>query len=421
MKRIGYTTGTFSDIHPGQIEFLKACKKILGGDDSLLIVGLVTDDLAVKQKRRASMSYRHRRAILQEFPFVDLVVSHQGDSKLAAHKKFKFNYVFIGEEYVGSQEYEDIAKLGVEVVYLPCPMAREFSSSALAVERIEYLAKQLRVLKCGTSGLVYLLDEKPEPIIIKTVRITHREAAGQPSENVYRMPIPPPRNFKESGVEHQYCNLPGVNGYREISIIPFIQHRPWCPIMDSKLVFQSPHSSEHPIPALPQDPGDWSFVHAEKSDACQIHFIYQRFCGNTLSHWISKWESEEGQDLDRIALRVQRVIDEIHRIIFEELVPSGIIHGDIHADNICVSLDPISKGPQPIIIPQEQQQQLEITMSLYLVDWGWCNHRSFVLDPLEHRDYIDQLSTGWDWIHFKHSLEYSFGDRSWYDRISIVE
>lgn len=410
-QRIAFTTGTF-DIHAGSVAFLKTCKAMLP-PDSKLIVGLVTDELAVQQKRRPNMSYEHRRAILIEFPFVDMVVAHAGEPKAEMQRKLHFTDIFIGDEYYGTDEYKAVESI-VRVHYVPCPLARQYSSSALAVERSLLNTTKFKVIKDGTAGLVYLFDDRPLSILIKTVRVSQIEYDGGRTSNEYKLPIPPPRNFKCVGAEHKFPNLPGVNAYRELKMQKWIQEYDWCPTTNVTLAYRN-ESRDDTKPAPPQ--ADWSHLKSDKARAREIYFIHQRFAGTSLKQWIDTHESDAGFYPALIG-----IIARMHDIVHKDLLPQGIIHGDIHADNICVEpCQPGAKRNQPVLHKSgsgagtdTKQQDIARHYRVSLIDWGWCLHRSFTMDDGERAYYESCIERDWDWGHFLASLRYSYADRTWF-------
>ena len=250
------------------------------------IIGLVTDELAVKQKRKPSMPYDHRRAILEALSCVDMVVSHSGDNKKVALEKLHFTDLFIGDEYYGTKEYEEVPD--VRVHYLPCPHARKFSSSEIAKEKAIDTATKLKVFHKGPGGIVYLLDDEIK-IIIKAVFASIFEERGIRTANVFNLPVPPPRNQIGAAHTNQYPNLPGVNVFREIDTQAIIMGKKWCPTLAVTLAY-----SEDVNYRL--DMGNaLEFVNHAKSEMCsQTYFIHQRYAGVKLDKWI--YENSERDD-----------------------------------------------------------------------------------------------------------------------------
>jgi glycerol-3-phosphate cytidylyltransferase len=324
MRKVGYVTGTFDLIHPGHIEFLKTCKNFLG-DGGILIVGLTSDDLAIKQKRKTTMSYRQRREILIHFPFVDSVISHTGQSKLDMHDMLKFNILFTGEEYLDTEEYTTMSHV-CDIVYIPCPLSREFSSSHLETELLIDRITSISIIKDGVSGLVYKVDSSPVPILFKTVKITNRERLGDRCSNVYNLPIPYPRNLKKLGEPHDYPNIPGVNGYREIDIQHLIKSFPWCDTIDVSKVYDSIPDNSNDA----DNSDDFTHITKDRSHPSEVYFIYQYYSGENLDTWIHTHQNDTDflPMLYNITKQILESIDDMRKI--------GLIHGDIHPENICI-------------------------------------------------------------------------------------
>ena len=68
------------------------------------------------------------------------------------------------------------------------------------------------------------------------------------------------------------------------------------------------------------------------------------------------------------------------RGIMDDLKAQGVVHGDVHGDNVCVDA---------------------ATGRLTLLDFGWCLWRGFALAPAE-RDLLERrLAEDFDWRHFE--------------------
>mgnify|MGYP005996888751 FL=1 len=117
MYELGYTTGTFDLLHRGHYEILKKtklyCKK--------LIVGLVSDELGVRQKRKPVLEFEHRKTILENSKYVDSVIRFNGTSKQVDYEKLHFDILFISDEYYKKEEYTSFENdfSHVPVIYFP--------------------------------------------------------------------------------------------------------------------------------------------------------------------------------------------------------------------------------------------------------------------------------------------------------------
>lgn len=385
---VAVTSGTFDVLHAGHLEFLRTCHSLLppGGR---LYVFLTTDELAARQKRETTFDYEHRRSLLAALPWVTQVLAHNGDSKLALREKFPFDTCFIGEEYKGAREYEDLKEAGVKVVFVPDPHNRAFSSSKVASDLAWKGANSLRIIAEGTCGSVMVYDSKPVPVVIKTVRISQREFENARTADVYNLPFPRPRNLKKKGAVHNHPMLPGVNSYREIDIQSVIAGQPWCTTLGVKRNFECEKGASTP------DRDDFSHIKADKAEPRAIYFIYQGHGGRTLDEWLRLYPN-----------RAQLVVDRV-RAICEDLKTLGVVHGDLHSKNICVRR---AKGSVAAVGASGGADDWEVSV----IDWGWCAHRSFFMSRQERADYERQLADGWDWHHFVDSMEYAYGDEEWF-------
>ena len=117
MYQIGYTTGTFDLTHQGHFEILKKCKFYC----QKLIVGLVSDELGIRQKRQPVLTYQHRKDILENSKYVDSVVIFEGSTKQEDFQKLGFDILFISDEYYQKEEYSSFEHdyPNIPVIYFP--------------------------------------------------------------------------------------------------------------------------------------------------------------------------------------------------------------------------------------------------------------------------------------------------------------
>lgn len=117
---IGYTTGVFDMFHIGHLNILKRAKD----NCDHLIVGVSTDDLVESYKhKKPIIPFEERIEIVEAIRYVDEVVPQTSMDKYAAWEKLKFNRLFHGSDWKGSQMYNDIEekfkKVGVEIIFFP--------------------------------------------------------------------------------------------------------------------------------------------------------------------------------------------------------------------------------------------------------------------------------------------------------------
>ena len=118
MKVIGYTTGVFDLFHIGHLNLLKRAKL----ECDYLIVGVTTDELCEQRKsKRPVIPFVERMEIVEHIKFVDEVVPQVNMDKFEAWNNLKFNKMFVGDDWKGSEKWigyeKQFSEVGVEVVY----------------------------------------------------------------------------------------------------------------------------------------------------------------------------------------------------------------------------------------------------------------------------------------------------------------
>lgn len=118
--KIGYTTGVFDMFHIGHLNILRRAKE----QCEYLIVGVSTDELTLSYKcRKPMICFEERKAILEAIRYVDQVVPQTSMDKMDAWNELHFDAVFHGDDWKGTELYQDIeAKLhevGCDLVFLP--------------------------------------------------------------------------------------------------------------------------------------------------------------------------------------------------------------------------------------------------------------------------------------------------------------
>lgn len=116
---IGYTTGVYDMFHIGHLNILKRAKE----QCDYLIVGVSTDELVQKDKNKTPIiPFEERCAIVEAIKYVDKVVPQPDKNKKAAWERLKFNKMFVGSDWKGTEAWNRFEKefepLGVEIVYL---------------------------------------------------------------------------------------------------------------------------------------------------------------------------------------------------------------------------------------------------------------------------------------------------------------
>lgn len=117
---IGYTTGVFDMFHIGHLNILRRSKEMC----DYLIVGVSTDELTEAYKhKKPVIPFDERIEIVGSIKYVDKVVPQTSMDKLEAWRSYKFNRLFHGSDWKGSEMYNELEKkleeVGVEVIYFP--------------------------------------------------------------------------------------------------------------------------------------------------------------------------------------------------------------------------------------------------------------------------------------------------------------
>lgn len=119
-KIIGYTTGVFDMFHIGHLNILKRAKE----QCDYLVVGVSTDEVVEEYKKKTPIiKFEERIAIVEAIKYVDEVVPQTTMDKMEAWKQLKFDVMFHGSDWKGSDMYNHIIEkfnnVGVQVIFLP--------------------------------------------------------------------------------------------------------------------------------------------------------------------------------------------------------------------------------------------------------------------------------------------------------------
>lgn len=117
---VGYTTGVFDMFHVGHLNILKRAKE----QCDYLIVGVSTDELVLRDKNKTPIiPFHERMEIVKAIRYVDQVVPQPDKNKFGAWEKYKFDKMFVGDDWKGSDAWnrfeEEFSKVDVQIVYLP--------------------------------------------------------------------------------------------------------------------------------------------------------------------------------------------------------------------------------------------------------------------------------------------------------------
>ena len=107
MTKIGYTTGVFDLFHVGHLNILKKAKEHC----DYLIVGVTTDEEVERVKnKRPFISYEERAQIVEAIRYVDRVVPENDTDKLNAWEQLKFHRIFKGDDWKGTEKWNNTRK-----------------------------------------------------------------------------------------------------------------------------------------------------------------------------------------------------------------------------------------------------------------------------------------------------------------------
>ncbi len=117
--KVGYTQGVYDMFHIGHLNLINHAKEYC----DYLIVGGNSDKLVEDyKKKRTVINENERVEIVSNIKAVDEAVIVDSLDKEALLEKIHFDAVFIGDDWKGSQRWneteEALAKHGVDVVYL---------------------------------------------------------------------------------------------------------------------------------------------------------------------------------------------------------------------------------------------------------------------------------------------------------------
>lgn len=120
MKKIGYTTGVFDLFHIGHLNILRLARQ----ECEQLTVGVTTDELCLQRKGiMPVIPLKERMEIVSSIKYVDSVVPQTTMNKFEAWSKLKFDLMFVGDDWKGTDKWnhleKEFLKLGVRIIYFP--------------------------------------------------------------------------------------------------------------------------------------------------------------------------------------------------------------------------------------------------------------------------------------------------------------
>ena len=118
--KIGYTDGVYDLFHIGHLNMIEAAKK----QCEYLIVGVHSDEVVKQYKYHYPIIPETERArIIGAIKGVDKVVINDVRDKLTLLERYRFNVVFIGDDWKGTERWNNFEKVlgerNVDVIYVP--------------------------------------------------------------------------------------------------------------------------------------------------------------------------------------------------------------------------------------------------------------------------------------------------------------
>jgi len=137
--KIGYTTGVYDLFHVGHLTMLRNAKAMC----DKLIVGVTTDEAVAYKNKRAVIPFRERFEIVSSINCVDVTIPQDGHDKFAAWERLRFDMMFVGDDWYGTERWRDYEKqfkeVGVRIVYFPYTKG---TSSTLINQTLENLRSE---------------------------------------------------------------------------------------------------------------------------------------------------------------------------------------------------------------------------------------------------------------------------------------
>ena len=133
---VGYTTGVYDMFHIGHLNLLKRAKE----QCDFLIVGVTTDELVSYKNKQAIIPHSERMAIVESIKYVDKVVSQENMNKMGAWEEYKFDVMFVGSDWKGTEKWNEYERqfneVGVDIVYFPYTQGTSSTQLREVLEKI---------------------------------------------------------------------------------------------------------------------------------------------------------------------------------------------------------------------------------------------------------------------------------------------
>lgn len=118
--KVGYVQGSFDMFHIGHLNIIKNAKSIC----DYLIVGVNSDEFMYSYKHKHPViPVKERIEIIKALKYVDEAHIVNNRDKIEALEKFHYNALIMGDDYKGTQFYNEVEKelkeKKVDIIYFP--------------------------------------------------------------------------------------------------------------------------------------------------------------------------------------------------------------------------------------------------------------------------------------------------------------
>jgi glycerol-3-phosphate cytidylyltransferase len=117
---VGYVPGVFDLFHVGHLRIIERARERC----DRLVVGVVTDEVAMQSKGRRPVEPLHdRMEIVAAIRHVDEVVDDHSTDKTLVWQRVRFDVLFKGDDWAGTEKAQRLElamqSVGAKVLYLP--------------------------------------------------------------------------------------------------------------------------------------------------------------------------------------------------------------------------------------------------------------------------------------------------------------
>ena len=127
---IGFTTGVFDLFHIGHLNLFRNAKAMC----DKLIVSVYLDEVVTYKQHEPLIPFNERCEIIRSIRYVDKVVPQETMDKFQMWNQFKFDLIFVGDDWFETERYNKLEKsftnVGVKIVYFP--YSKRTSSSLIS-------------------------------------------------------------------------------------------------------------------------------------------------------------------------------------------------------------------------------------------------------------------------------------------------